>query len=166
MFERESRETKDQTVLKARRSESVPVHEASEPYGPATDEADRLRVTIHEIKTPELDATLVAENVASQLEKRIAFRRALKQTMLRSMRAGAKGAKIQVSGRLGGSEMSRREFGALIAVVSKQDINRPCYEPWQPNSYAIDRSAGPLPICYDPPRTVGGFSPPVTSITR
>jgi small subunit ribosomal protein S3 len=70
----------------------------------------KVRVTIHEIKTPELDATLVAENVASQLEKRIAFRRALKQTLMRSMRAGAKGAKIQVSGRLGGSEMSRREW--------------------------------------------------------
>jgi small subunit ribosomal protein S3 len=70
----------------------------------------KVRVTIHEIKTPELDATLVAENVASQLEKRIAFRRALKQTLMRSMRAGAKGAKIQVGGRLGGSEMSRREW--------------------------------------------------------
>ena len=58
----------------------------------------KVRVTIHEIKTPELDATLVAENVASQLEKRIAFRRALKQTLMRSMRAGAKGVKIQVSG--------------------------------------------------------------------
>jgi small subunit ribosomal protein S3 len=70
----------------------------------------KVRVTIHEIKTSELDATLVAENVASQLEKRIAFRRALKQTLMRSMRAGAKGVKIQVSGRLGGSEMSRREW--------------------------------------------------------
>jgi small subunit ribosomal protein S3 len=70
----------------------------------------KVRVTIHEIKTPELDAKLVAENVASQLEKRIAFRRALKQTLLRSMRAGAKGVKIQVSGRLGGAEMSRREW--------------------------------------------------------
>ena len=70
----------------------------------------KVRVTIHEIKTPELDAALVAENVASQLEKRIAFRRALKQTLMRSMRAGARGAKIQVSGRLGGSEMSRREW--------------------------------------------------------
>jgi small subunit ribosomal protein S3 len=70
----------------------------------------KVRVTIHEIKTPELDATLVAENVASQLEKRIAFRRALKQTLMRSMRAGAKGARIQVSGRLGGAEMSRREW--------------------------------------------------------
>ncbi len=72
--------------------------------------AKKVRVTIHEIKTPELDAKLVAENVASQLEKRIAFRRALKQTLLRSMRAGAKGVKIQVSGRLGGAEMSRREW--------------------------------------------------------
>ena len=70
----------------------------------------KVRVTIIEIKTPELDAKLVAENVASQLEKRIAFRRALKQTLMRSMRAGAKGVKIQVSGRLGGSEMSRREW--------------------------------------------------------
>ena len=70
----------------------------------------KVRVTIHEIKTPELDAKLVAENVASQLEKRIAFRRALKQTLLRSMRAGAKGCKIQVGGRLGGAEMSRREW--------------------------------------------------------
>ena len=70
----------------------------------------KVRVTIHEIKTPELDAKLVAENVASQLEKRIAFRRALKQTLLRSMRAGAKGCKIQVGGRLNGAEMSRREW--------------------------------------------------------
>ena len=70
----------------------------------------KVRVTIHEIKTPELDARLVAENVASQLEKRIAFRRALKQTVMRSMRAGAKGVKLQVSGRLGGAEMSRREW--------------------------------------------------------
>src|SRR5258708_245715 len=70
----------------------------------------KVRVTIHEIKTPELDAKLVAENVASQLEKRIAFRRAIKQSIMRTMRAGAKGVKIQVSGRLGGAEMSRREW--------------------------------------------------------
>jgi small subunit ribosomal protein S3 len=70
----------------------------------------KVRVTIHEIKTPELDAKLVAENVASQLEKRIAFRRAMKQAIMRTMRAGAKGVKVQVSGRLGGSEMSRREW--------------------------------------------------------
>ena len=70
----------------------------------------KVRVTIHEIKNPELDAKLVAENVASQLEKRIAFRRAIKQSVMRSMRAGAKGVRIQVSGRLGGAEMSRREW--------------------------------------------------------
>jgi small subunit ribosomal protein S3 len=70
----------------------------------------KVRVTIHEIKTPELDAALVAESVASQLEKRIAFRRAIKQSIMRTMRAGARGVKIQVSGRLGGSEMSRREW--------------------------------------------------------
>jgi len=70
----------------------------------------KVRVTIHEIKVPELDARMVAENVASQLEKRIAFRRALKQTVMRSMRAGAKGVKLEVSGRLGGAEMSRREW--------------------------------------------------------
>jgi small subunit ribosomal protein S3 len=70
----------------------------------------KVRVTIHEIKNPEMDAKLVAENVASQLEKRIAFRRAIKQSIMRTMRAGAKGVRIQVSGRLGGSEMSRREW--------------------------------------------------------
>ena len=70
----------------------------------------KVRVTIQEIKTPELDARLLAENVAGQLEKRIAFRRAVKQSVMRSMRAGAKGVKIQVSGRLGGGDMSRREW--------------------------------------------------------
>src|SRR5580700_3192833 len=68
----------------------------------------KVRVTIHEIKTPELDATLVAENVASQLEKRIAFRRALKQTLMRSMRAGAKGAKIDY-----GKAEARTTFGRI-----------------------------------------------------
>jgi len=70
----------------------------------------KVRVTIQEIKVPELDARLLAENVASQLEKRIAFRRAVKQSVMRSMRAGAKGVRIQVSGRLGGGDMSRREW--------------------------------------------------------
>jgi small subunit ribosomal protein S3 len=70
----------------------------------------KVRVTIQEIKTPELDAQLLAENVANQLEKRIAFRRAVKQSVMRSMRAGAKGVRIQVSGRLGGGDMSRREW--------------------------------------------------------
>jgi small subunit ribosomal protein S3 len=70
----------------------------------------RVRVTIQEIRQPELDATLVARSVADQLERRVAFRRAMKQAVGRSMRFGAKGIRVQVSGRLGGSEMSRREW--------------------------------------------------------
>jgi small subunit ribosomal protein S3 len=67
------------------------------------------RVNIEEIKKPELYAKLVAENIAYQLEKRIAFRRATKQAAAATMRAGAKGIRIEVAGRLGGSEMSRME---------------------------------------------------------
>jgi len=68
-----------------------------------------VRVNIEEIKRPELQAKLVAENIAHQLERRIAFRRATKQTAAATMRAGAKGIRIEVAGRLGGMEMSRRE---------------------------------------------------------
>jgi len=68
-----------------------------------------VRVNIEEIKRPELQAKLVAENIAHQLERRIAFRRAVKQSMGASMRSGAKGIRIEVAGRLGGNEMSRRE---------------------------------------------------------
>src|SRR2546430_3973686 len=67
----------------------------------------RVRVTIQEIKKPELSAQLVAENVAAQLEKRIAFRRAIKQSLMKTMRAGAQGGKIRVKGRLGGSGRAR-----------------------------------------------------------
>jgi small subunit ribosomal protein S3 len=67
------------------------------------------RVNIEEIKRPELQAKLVAENIAHQLERRIAFRRATKQAAGAAMRAGAKGIRIEVAGRLGGMEMSRRE---------------------------------------------------------
>jgi small subunit ribosomal protein S3 len=67
------------------------------------------RVNIEEIKKPELYAKLVAENIAQQIERRIAFRRAVKSTAAATMRAGAKGIRIQVSGRLGGAEMSRIE---------------------------------------------------------
>jgi small subunit ribosomal protein S3 len=70
----------------------------------------RVRVTIQEIKKPELSAQLVAESVAAQLEKRIAFRRAVKQSLMKTMRAGALGVKIRVKGRLGGSEMARIEW--------------------------------------------------------
>jgi len=67
------------------------------------------RVNIEEIKKPELYAKLVAENIAHQLERRISFRRAVKSSAAATMRAGAKGIRIEVAGRLGGAEMSRRE---------------------------------------------------------
>ena len=67
------------------------------------------RVNIEEVKKPELYAKLAAENIAHQLERRIAFRRAMKSTAAAAMRSGAKGIRIEVSGRLGGAEMSRRE---------------------------------------------------------
>ncbi len=67
------------------------------------------RVNIEEVKKPELYAKLAAENIAHQLERRIAFRRAMKSTAAAAMRSGAKGVRIEVSGRLGGAEMSRRE---------------------------------------------------------
>src|SRR5207244_13401344 len=70
----------------------------------------KVRVTIQEIRQPELDAHLVARSVAEQLEKRVAFRRAMKQSVSRSMRFGAKGIRVQVGGRLGGAEMSRTEW--------------------------------------------------------
>ena len=69
----------------------------------------RIRVNIQEIRMPELDAQLVARNIADQLERRVAFRRALKQTVARTMGRGAEGCKAMVAGRLGGTEMSRRE---------------------------------------------------------
>jgi small subunit ribosomal protein S3 len=70
----------------------------------------KFNININEIKKPELDAQLVAENVASGLEKRIAFRRAMKQAVTRSMRMGAEGIKIMVAGRLGGAEIARSEW--------------------------------------------------------
>lgn len=68
-----------------------------------------VRVNIEEIKKPELYAKLVAENIAHQLERRISFRRALKSSAAATMRAGAKGVRIEMAGRLNGAEMSRRE---------------------------------------------------------
>lgn len=68
-----------------------------------------VKVNIEEIKKTEMHAQLVAENIASQLERRISFRRAIKSTAAATMRAGAKGIRIEISGRLGGSDMSRKE---------------------------------------------------------
>jgi small subunit ribosomal protein S3 len=69
----------------------------------------KVQINISEIKSPDLEAILVAESIAQQLERRVSFRRALKQAMQRSNRAGAKGIKISVSGRLGGAEIARTE---------------------------------------------------------
>ena len=69
-----------------------------------------VKVNIFEIRNPEVDAQLIAENVAQQLERRVSFRKVLKQTVQRSMKSGTKGVKLMVAGRLGGAEMSRREW--------------------------------------------------------
>lgn len=70
----------------------------------------KVKLEIKEIRQPELDAVLVAANIAQQLSRRIAFKKAMKQAVQRTMKAGAKGVKINVAGRLGGSEMARREW--------------------------------------------------------
>ena len=70
----------------------------------------KVLVDIKEVKKPDNDAQLVAENIALQLEKRISFRRAVKQAMGRAMKSGAKGIKTAVSGRLGGADMARTEY--------------------------------------------------------
>ena len=69
----------------------------------------KVHINIAEIKNPDLDAILVAESIAQQLERRVSFRRAMKQAIQRTMRAGAKGIKTLVSGRLGGAEIARSE---------------------------------------------------------
>ena len=69
----------------------------------------QIQVNINEIKRPELDAKLVAQSIAEQLENRVSFRRAMKRALTSAMRSGAQGVKVQCSGRLGGTEMSRTE---------------------------------------------------------
>ena len=91
----------------------------------------RVKLEIKEIRQPELDAHLVAMNIAGQLSRRIAFKKAMKQAIQRSMKAGAKGVRIAVAGRLGGSEMGRREWdregriplGTLRADISYGQIH-------------------------------------------
>jgi small subunit ribosomal protein S3 len=69
-----------------------------------------VQITIEEVRKPDLDATLVAQTIAQQLEKRIMFRRAMKRAVTNAMRAGALGIKVNVSGRLGGAEIARSEW--------------------------------------------------------
>ncbi|WEV70578.1 30S ribosomal protein S3 [Lactobacillus sp. ESL0785] len=86
----------------------------------------QVHVNIVEIKKPDLDAKLVADSIASQLEARIAFRRAIRQATQRSMRAGAKGIRVQTSGRLNGADMARREWhteGRVPLQTLRADID-------------------------------------------
>ena len=83
-------------------------------------------INIVEVKNPDVNATLVAENIAAQLEKRISFRRAMKLAMGRAMRLGAKGIKTQVSGRVGGAEIARTEHyheGTIPLQTIRADID-------------------------------------------
>ncbi|HEX5456312.1 MAG TPA: 30S ribosomal protein S3 [Candidatus Saccharimonadales bacterium] len=96
------------------------------------------RINIEEIKKSELYAKLVAENIAHQLERRISFRRAIKQSSAATMRAGAKGIRIEVAGRLNGAEMSRREkevAGSVPLHTLRADID-----------YALARARTPAGI--------------------
>jgi small subunit ribosomal protein S3 len=113
----------DITIVKQRGEIAVDIHTARPGIviGKSGAEVDALRrdlhkitgkpvkVNIREIKRPELDAKLVAQSIAEQLQNRVAFRRAMKRALTSAMRSGAKGVKVQVSGRLGGAEMARTE---------------------------------------------------------
>ena len=88
--------------------------------------ARKVFVDIKEVKRPDRDAQLVAENIAQQLENRVSFRRAVKSAMGRSMKAGAKGIKASVSGRLGGADIARTEFyseGTIPLQTLRADID-------------------------------------------
>ena len=88
-------------------------------------------VNVVEVKTPDLNAQLVAENIAGQLERRVAFRRAMKQSIGRTMRLGAKGIKISLSGRLAGAEIARTEHyheGTIPLQTIRADIDYGFYE--------------------------------------
>lgn len=86
----------------------------------------QVSINVVEIKSPDIDAQLIAENIASQLERRISFRRAMKQAISRSMKTGAKGIKTMVSGRLGGAEIARSEMyheGTIPLQTLRADID-------------------------------------------
>ena len=90
-----------------------------------------VNLNIVEVKNVDLDAQLVAENICNQLERRISFRRAMKQAMQKTMKAGALGIKTSVSGRLGGADMARTEFykeGTIPLQTLRADIDYGFYE--------------------------------------
>ena len=90
-----------------------------------------VHVNIEEIRKPDLDAKLVAQNVAQQLERRVMFRRAMKRVVQNAMRQGAEGIKVQISGRLGGAEIARTEWyreGRVPLHTLRADIDYATYE--------------------------------------
>ncbi len=90
-----------------------------------------VHINIEEIRKPDLDAKLVAQNVAQQLERRVMFRRAMKRVVQNAMRQGAEGIKVQVSGRLGGAEIARTEWyreGRVPLHTLRADIDYATYE--------------------------------------
>ena len=90
-----------------------------------------VHITIEEIRKPDMDARLVAQNVAQQLERRVMFRRAMKRVVQNAMRQGAEGIKVQVSGRLGGAEIARTEWyreGRVPLHTLRADIDYATYE--------------------------------------
>lgn len=93
-----------------------------------------VHINIEEIRKPDLDAKLVAQNVAGQLERRVMFRRAMKRVVQNAMRQGAQGIKIQVSGRVGGAEIARTEWyreGRVPLHTLRADID---YAPYEANT--------------------------------
>ena len=90
-----------------------------------------VHINIEEIRKPDVDARLVAQNVAQQLERRVMFRRAMKRVVQNAMRQGAEGIKVQVSGRLGGAEIARTEWyreGRVPLHTLRADIDYATYE--------------------------------------
>ena len=133
------------TIKKNKNEVEVNIHTARPGIviGKSGSEVDALRKELHrmtgkavkvnilEIKRPELDAKLVAQSIAEQLQNRVAFRRAMKRAMTSAMRSGAKGVKLQVSGRLGGAEMARTEGysdGRVPLHTLRADIDYGFYE--------------------------------------
>ena len=135
----------DITIRKSAGEVEVNIHTARPGIviGRRGAEADRIRgdleqltgkqvqLNILEVKMPEIDAQLVAQGVAEQLSSRVSFRRAMRKAMQSAMKAGAKGIRVQCSGRLGGAEMSRSEFyreGRVPLHTLRADIDYGFYE--------------------------------------
>ena len=116
---------------------------------------DDVRLNIAEIRKPELDAQLVAEGIAQQIEKRVMFRRAMKRAVMSTMRSGALGMKVRVSGRLNGSEIARTEWYArgprAAAHVPRRHRLRPRRGPAPPTASSASRCGSSRARCSTRP---------------